>query len=128
MHSPGVVFAHGVFCVFLGPDNSGNITKKENMQSFIDSVWKESKDKGLHLVLGDGGYDASRHPPRCYWAFLWNLLSCSSLLFVRFSVVGDENRQEYLSRQLILCQIIVALATLRKGGIFCCKLFGKSHV
>ena len=40
-----------------------------------------------------------------------------------FSVVGDENRQEYLSRQLILCQAIVALATLQPGGIFCLKLF-----
>lgn len=36
---------------------------------------------------------------------------------------GEENIQEILSKQLYLCQFLVALAIVRTGGHFVCKLF-----
>jgi cap1 methyltransferase len=38
-------------------------------------------------------------------------------------VNGDENFQEEHLKELILCQIITAIITLKKGGTFVCKLF-----
>lgn len=49
----------------------------------------------MDLVTADGGFD--------------------------FSV--DYNSQEYLASRLIYCEIISALATLKKGGTFICKMF-----
>ena len=40
-----------------------------------------------------------------------------------FGVSGEENLQEYYSRQLFLCQSTVALSVLRPGGSYMCKLF-----
>ena len=40
-----------------------------------------------------------------------------------FSVEGQENIQEVLSKQLYLCQCLVALGIVRTGGNFVCKLF-----
>jgi cap1 methyltransferase len=40
-----------------------------------------------------------------------------------FSVDGQENIQEILSKQLYLCQFLTALSVLRVGGNFVCKLF-----
>lgn len=40
-----------------------------------------------------------------------------------FSVEGQENIQEILSKQLLLCQILTALSTVRTGGNFTCKTF-----
>ena len=40
-----------------------------------------------------------------------------------FSVEGQENIQEVLSKQLYLCQFLVALNIVRVGGHFVCKLF-----
>ena len=40
-----------------------------------------------------------------------------------FSVEGQENIQEILSKQLYLCQCLVALSIVRTGGHFVCKLF-----
>jgi 23S rRNA U2552 (ribose-2'-O)-methylase RlmE/FtsJ len=83
------------FRAYYGPNGSGDITQSATMRSYINSVWTETRGQGLHLVMGDGGFDVS----------------------------GQENRQELLSRQIILCQILVALGTLRKGGVFVCKVF-----
>lgn len=44
-------------------------------------------------------------------------LCCLGL--VLFSCVSEE----YLSRQLVLCQCLMALVNLREGGVFVCKLF-----
>jgi len=38
-------------------------------------------------------------------------------------VDGQENIQEILSKQLYLCQFIVAMRIVRVGGHFVCKLF-----
>lgn len=43
--------------------------------------------------------------------------------FQGFSVEGQENIQEILSKQLYLCQFLTALSILRPGGHFVCKLF-----
>ena len=40
-----------------------------------------------------------------------------------FSVEGQENIQEILSKQLYLCQFLVAMSIVRNGGHFVCKLF-----
>lgn len=40
-----------------------------------------------------------------------------------FSVEGQENIQEILSKQLYLCQFLVALGIVRTGGHFVCKVF-----
>ena len=50
---------------------------------------------GVHFMMADGG----------------------------FSVEGEENIQEILSKQLYLCQFLVALSIVRNGGHFVCKLF-----
>ncbi len=38
-------------------------------------------------------------------------------------VEGKDNHQEYLSRRLVLCEVALALATLRRGGALVLKLF-----
>jgi len=83
------------FKAYYGPDNTGDVTNEDNMLDFAQRVWSETHGLGLHVVLADGG----------------------------FSVTGKDNYQEFLSRQLVLCQCIAALITLRKGGVFVCKLF-----
>ncbi|XP_024621733.1 cap-specific mRNA (nucleoside-2'-O-)-methyltransferase 1 isoform X3 [Neophocaena asiaeorientalis asiaeorientalis] len=40
-----------------------------------------------------------------------------------FSVEGQENLQEILSKQLLLCQFLMALSVVRTGGHFICKTF-----
>ena len=52
--------------------------------------------------------------------FHWN----DDLSFVQgFSVAGQENLQEVLTKRLVLCQFLCALSILRKGGYFLCKTF-----
>ncbi|EFC46258.1 predicted protein [Naegleria gruberi] len=78
-----------------GVDGTGDITKNENMLCLDDAVNRGTNNRGLALVTADGG----------------------------FCVDGVENSQEYLTQQLVLCQFLTALLTLRKGGCFVCKLF-----
>uniref|UniRef100_A0A182TBW3 Cap-specific mRNA (nucleoside-2'-O-)-methyltransferase 1 n=1 Tax=Anopheles maculatus TaxID=74869 RepID=A0A182TBW3_9DIPT len=52
-------------------------------------------ETGVHLMMADGG----------------------------FSVEGHQNEQEILSKQLYLCQLIVALAIVRPEGHFVMKVF-----
>ncbi|MGH0185715.1 UNVERIFIED_CONTAM: hypothetical protein FKN15_022960 [Acipenser sinensis] len=40
-----------------------------------------------------------------------------------FSVEGQENIQEILSKQLLLCQFLTGLSVIRTGGHFLCKTF-----
>ena len=52
--------------------------------------------------------------------FHWN----DDVFFVQgFSVAGQENLQEVLTKRLVLCQFLCALSILRKGGYFLCKTF-----
>ena len=73
----------------------GDITKNENIISFQKYVFEVSNKSGVSLVMGDGG----------------------------FSVKGQENNQEIMSKQLIMCQIICATSILKEGGNFICKTF-----
>lgn len=73
----------------------GDITRKENLLSFQKYVFEVSNKSGVSLVMGDGGFD----------------------------VKGQENFQEILSKQLILCQFLCAASILHEGGNFVCKTF-----
>ncbi|XP_061890784.1 cap-specific mRNA (nucleoside-2'-O-)-methyltransferase 1 isoform X1 [Entelurus aequoreus] len=78
-----------------GVDGDGDITRPENVTAFRNFVLDSTEGTGLHFLMADGG----------------------------FSVEGQENLQEILSKQLLLCQFLTALSTLRTGGHFVCKTF-----
>ncbi|XP_060554064.1 cap-specific mRNA (nucleoside-2'-O-)-methyltransferase 1-like isoform X2 [Ruditapes philippinarum] len=78
-----------------GIEGDGDIFRPENQQAFIQFVKDNTDNQGVHVVMADGG----------------------------FSVEGQENIQEILSKQLYLCQFLVAVSILRTGGHFVCKLF-----
>lgn len=78
-----------------GYQGNGDIFREDNLREFRKYVMTNTDDEGVHFVMADGG----------------------------FSVEGNENIQEILSKQLYLCQFICALSILREGGHFVCKLF-----
>ena len=77
-----------------GYKGNGDIFIGENIKEFQKYVLDNSEG-GVHFVMADGG----------------------------FSVEGQENIQEILSKQLYLCQFLTALGILRVGGHFVCKVF-----
>ncbi|XP_078062784.1 cap-specific mRNA (nucleoside-2'-O-)-methyltransferase 1-like, partial [Mustelus asterias] len=78
-----------------GVDGDGDITRPENISEFRRFVLENTDWKGVHFLMADGG----------------------------FSVEGQENLQEILSKQLLLCQILMGLSVIRTGGHFVCKTF-----
>uniref|UniRef100_A0A182N1J3 Cap-specific mRNA (nucleoside-2'-O-)-methyltransferase 1 n=2 Tax=Cellia TaxID=44534 RepID=A0A182N1J3_9DIPT len=82
------------FDPYYGPQDDGNIFDPANIAGFAEYVTTQT-ETGVHLMMADGG----------------------------FSVEGQENVQEILSKQLYLCQVIVALAIVRPEGHFVMKLF-----
>jgi len=78
-----------------GYQGDGDIFREDNLLAFKKYVLENSDGKGVHFVMADGG----------------------------FSVEGQENIQEILSKQLYLCQFLCALSILRPGGHFVCKVF-----
>lgn len=80
---------------YYGVKGDGDIFIPENVRSFSKFVKESTDNQGVHFVMADGG----------------------------FSVEGQENIQEILSKQLYLCQFYMALSVLRTGGHFVCKLF-----
>ncbi|KAG9347247.1 hypothetical protein JZ751_004814 [Albula glossodonta] len=66
-----------------GIDGDGDITRPENISAFRNFVLESTERRGLHFLMADGG----------------------------FSVEGQENIQEILSKQLLLCQFLTALST-----------------
>ena len=96
-----------------GRDGDGDVFKEANIKEFTKFVLQNTEGKGkfkldfglqflceidlsgVHFMMADGG----------------------------FSVEGQENIQEILSKQLYLCQCLVALSIVRTGGHFVCKLF-----
>ncbi|XP_053669222.1 cap-specific mRNA (nucleoside-2'-O-)-methyltransferase 1-like [Anopheles marshallii] len=82
------------FDAYYGPKEDGNIFDPANIEGFSDYVMTQT-ETGVHLMMADGG----------------------------FSVEGQENQQEILSKQLYLCQMIVALAIVRPEGHFVMKVF-----
>ncbi|XP_021965422.1 cap-specific mRNA (nucleoside-2'-O-)-methyltransferase 1 [Folsomia candida] len=83
------------FDTFYGRSGTGDIYIPINVTGFIEHVLSNTGNKGVHLMMADGG----------------------------FSVTGQENMQELLSQHIILAQIYVALAIVRVGGHVVCKLF-----
>ncbi|KAM6182455.1 cap-specific mRNA (nucleoside-2'-O-)-methyltransferase 1 [Erethizon dorsatum] len=78
-----------------GVDGDGDITRPENVTAFRNFVLDNTDRKGVHFLMADGG----------------------------FSVEGQEKLQEILSKQLLLCQFLMALSVVRTGGHFVCKTF-----
>ncbi|XP_064602092.1 cap-specific mRNA (nucleoside-2'-O-)-methyltransferase 1-like [Liolophura sinensis] len=78
-----------------GAEGDGDVFRTDNQAEFAKFVLANTDGKGVHMMMADGG----------------------------FSVEGSENIQEILSKQLYLCQFLVALSILRTGGHFVCKLF-----
>uniref|UniRef100_A0AAX7TQ38 Cap-specific mRNA (nucleoside-2'-O-)-methyltransferase 1 n=1 Tax=Astatotilapia calliptera TaxID=8154 RepID=A0AAX7TQ38_ASTCA len=80
-----------------GVEGDGDITRPENVTAFRNFVMESTERRGLHFLMADGG----------------------------FSVEGQENLQEILSKQLLLCQFLTAISTLRTGmhvSLKACKL------
>uniref|UniRef100_A0A7N4NR56 Cap-specific mRNA (nucleoside-2'-O-)-methyltransferase 1 n=1 Tax=Sarcophilus harrisii TaxID=9305 RepID=A0A7N4NR56_SARHA len=78
-----------------GIDGDGDITRPENITAFRNFVLDNTDRKGVHFMMADGG----------------------------FSVEKQENLQEILSKQLLLCQFLTGLSVIRTGGHFVCKTF-----
>ncbi|XP_069684844.1 cap-specific mRNA (nucleoside-2'-O-)-methyltransferase 1 [Periplaneta americana] len=78
-----------------GVDGDGNVFNPDNISIFTQFVMDQTHNLGVHFMMADGG----------------------------FSVDGQENIQEILSKQLYLCQFLVSLFIVREGGHFVCKLF-----
>lgn len=80
---------------FYGECGDGDVYKSANIVSFTRHVFENTHERGVHFMMADGG----------------------------FSVEGNENIQEILSKRIYLCQCLVALSIVRSNGHFVCKLF-----
>nr|XP_039259182.1 cap-specific mRNA (nucleoside-2'-O-)-methyltransferase 1-like [Styela clava] len=78
-----------------GVNGDGDIMNTDNLEEFKSFVLENTDNKGVHFVMADGG----------------------------FSVEGQENIQEILTKQLLLCQFACALSIVGMGGSFICKTF-----
>lgn len=83
------------FDQYYGVNEDGNIYDPENIESLKQYVLGETGGVGVHFMMADGG----------------------------FSVEGQENLQEILSKQIYLCQCLVALSIVRNKGHFVMKTF-----
>lgn len=83
------------FTPYYGISEDGNVYDPENIESLEQLIKDETEEQGCHIMMADGG----------------------------FSVEGQENIQEILSKQLYLAQCLVALGILRTKGHFVVKLF-----
>jgi 23S rRNA U2552 (ribose-2'-O)-methylase RlmE/FtsJ len=80
-------------------------------------VLEQTNNLGVHCFMADGvRKNPSNHESPVFTIILF-------LLKKGFSVEGNENIQEILSKQLYLCQFLSALSVLRVGGNFVCKIF-----
>ncbi|KAI7876725.1 FtsJ-domain-containing protein [Lichtheimia hyalospora FSU 10163] len=82
-----------------GVDGTGDLYQVPNIREFGAIVQQYTRDRGVDLVVADGGFDFT----------------------------GREMHQEQLARRLILCEIITMLTCLRQGGSFVCKFFDMSQ-
>jgi len=82
------------FDTFYGVKEDGNIFDESNQDSLNEYI-RMHTPQGVHFAMADGG----------------------------FSVEGQKNIQEILSKQLYLCQFLTALKILRPNGSFVCKVF-----
>lgn len=94
MAGPSETF-HPYYGPFDDINKQGDVFLPENQEALYELVMKHTDGAGVHFMMSDGG----------------------------FSVEGQENIQEILSKQLYLCQCLVALMIVREGGHFVTKLF-----
>ncbi|KAF2902960.1 hypothetical protein ILUMI_03229 [Ignelater luminosus] len=83
------------FSAHYGIRGDGDVCCPDNIRHFAERVLHETDGMGVHFMMSDGG----------------------------FSVEGNENLQEILSKQLYVCQCLTALAIVRPHGHFVTKLF-----
>lgn len=83
------------FHPYYGPAEDGDVYNPKNQKALKKLIMSQTDNLGVHFMMADGG----------------------------FSVEGQENIQEILSKQLYLCQCLVALMIVRPGGHFVTKLF-----
>jgi len=83
------------FKAIYGPSETGNIYDSDTQNEYVNAVMQGTYNLGVEFALADGGFD----------------------------VAGQEDRQEVLSKQLYLCQILIAFKVLRKDGDFVLKMF-----
>ncbi|XP_053687251.1 cap-specific mRNA (nucleoside-2'-O-)-methyltransferase 1-like [Sabethes cyaneus] len=88
-------FLAGTPEAFNGPQNNGDMFDLENIDELAKYVLEQTGGEGVHVMMADGG----------------------------FSVEGNENMQEVLSKPLYLYQLLVALKIVRTGGHCVVKLF-----
>ncbi|KAG5882165.1 hypothetical protein JTB14_002889 [Gonioctena quinquepunctata] len=87
--------SHVTFQPLYGKDEDGNVCSPANIKDFKEKVISETAGQGVHFMMSDGG----------------------------FSVEGNENLQEILSKNIYICQCLVALEIIRPFGHFVSKLF-----
>lgn len=83
-----------VFDRYYGAKNDGNILDPDNIFSLKEYILQATYGARVDFVMVDGGMN-----------------------------VDDENMQEIILKQLILCQCLVSLAIVRDGGNAIIKLF-----
>ncbi|KAL3285408.1 hypothetical protein HHI36_019510 [Cryptolaemus montrouzieri] len=83
------------FQAFYGTQKDGNVCCPDNILDFKSKVLFSTRGEGVHFMTSDGG----------------------------FCVDGYENFQEVLSKNIYLCQCLVALEIVRSHGHFVTKLF-----
>ncbi|MEQ2183447.1 Cap-specific mRNA (nucleoside-2'-O-)-methyltransferase 1 [Goodea atripinnis] len=74
---------------------------------------------------GEGGVDGDGDitRPENVTAFRNFVMENTDRRGLHFLMADGENIQEILTKQLLLCQFLTALSTLRTGGHFVCKTF-----
>ena len=90
-----------------GYNGDGDITKPENQSEFRRYVMEGTEGRGVHFVMADGVSVVSLSVCVCGWSVV--------NLFQGISVEGQENIQELLLKQLVLCQYLTTLHILRPG-------------
>ncbi|KAG2174785.1 hypothetical protein INT43_005847 [Umbelopsis isabellina] len=82
------------FTILDGKDHSGDICIPDNLANFASHILQQAAN-GVDLVVADGGTNFQ----------------------------GQQDKQELIARQLLICQTAAMLSVLRKGGKFVCKFF-----
>ena len=82
-----------------GKGGDGDIYNSKNISTFVNFVKEATLTRGVHFMMADGG----------------------------FSVEGQENIQEILSKRIYLCQFTVALGIVREGNPFFIKMHLRLH-
>lgn len=97
-----------------GAHGDGDIYVPDNLTAFQKFVLDSTDQKGVHFVMGDGVRPLSLLLMAPKLSLSLNV-EVKSLPVQGFSVEGQENIQEILSKRLYLCQCLMAMMVLRPG-------------